>query len=711
MDCRFAFRGRWVSVKRLLARRVSVGFVLATVAIGLALASPLLAQARHTAWFPARTGTPAVDATQPTFNPAGGTYYNSRRITITFSVAGAKIHYTTNGTDPTASSPLYSSPISITTTTTLKARALVGTSSWSAVRTAVYNIRYSPPSFSPSPGTYNTAKVVKMAHATVGAKVYYTTNGTLPTISSNLYTSGITVNTTTTFTARALIGGTIWSPQKTATYNIRYSAPYFTPSGGTYTTPKSMTMTHNVPGAVIYYTTDGSEPTTASRLYSSRIYINQTTTLKARALILGTMWGSTKTATYTINLPKPIFSLSGGTYYGSKRVVMTFPPNTGFVSIYYTTDGSEPTTASNLYTVSVGIDTTMTLRARARINSAAWSAETSATYRIRYYAPRFSSYGGTYTSTKYVTMTPANTGSSIYYTLDGHEPTSGDRRYTTAVLVAGTLTLKARELVHGSVWSPMTTASFTLNLPAPTFTPGGGTYWGARGVKIEYGSMPGGSHIYYTTDGSFPTRDSHLYTFGSMVGITTTTTLKARAFVADTTWGDVKTATYNIRHYPPTISPSGGTYSTVQTVTVTPRTSGVVYYTTDGSLPTTASTQYCQRLVIDESVTLTARGLIDGSVWTPANIQTYTINLPAPAISPSGGSYPPGKVVTISSTIPGAQIYYTMNGSEPTTESALYTDALTLTSSVTIRARALVNGHAWSATKVAPITIQGVTPV
>ena len=59
----------------------------------------------------------------PTFAPVGGAYVDSVDVTINCSNSGATIHYTTNGVNPTVSDPVYSSPINISSTTTLKAKA------------------------------------------------------------------------------------------------------------------------------------------------------------------------------------------------------------------------------------------------------------------------------------------------------------------------------------------------------------------------------------------------------------------------------------------------------------------------------------------------------------------------------------------------------------------------------------------------------------
>jgi len=68
-------------------------------------------------------GEPATVAT-PVFSPAAGTYGAVQNVTITCATAGAAIHYTIDGTTPTASSPTYTAAVPVTTTaTTIKAMA------------------------------------------------------------------------------------------------------------------------------------------------------------------------------------------------------------------------------------------------------------------------------------------------------------------------------------------------------------------------------------------------------------------------------------------------------------------------------------------------------------------------------------------------------------------------------------------------------------
>ena len=78
------------------------------------------------------------------------------------------------------------------------------------------------------------------------------------------------------------------------------STPVFTPaSGTTFTASQKITITCATEGAAIYYTTDGTEPTTASTLYNGAFNITATTTIKAIAVKEGMADSAAATASYT----------------------------------------------------------------------------------------------------------------------------------------------------------------------------------------------------------------------------------------------------------------------------------------------------------------------------------------------------------------------------------------------------------------------------
>lgn len=83
-------------------------------------------------------GTPTCAT--PSFSPAGGTYASAQNVTISTTTEGAAIHYTLDGTEPTAESAAYTGAISVSETTTIKAIATADGYYNSSVATATYTI-------------------------------------------------------------------------------------------------------------------------------------------------------------------------------------------------------------------------------------------------------------------------------------------------------------------------------------------------------------------------------------------------------------------------------------------------------------------------------------------------------------------------------------------------------------------------------------------
>ncbi|HXB01788.1 MAG TPA: chitobiase/beta-hexosaminidase C-terminal domain-containing protein [Opitutaceae bacterium] len=634
----------------------------------------------------------------PVFAPAPGTYRTAQSVNIT-SAGAILIYYTTDGSTPTIASTLYTGPVSIAATAKLSAIGVAAAGS-SPVTSGTYTILPpSAPVFTPAPGTYPTAQPVSITSANA-THIYYTTNGSTPTTASTLYTGSIFISATTTLNAIG-VDGAGSSPVTSGTYTIvPPSAPVFTPAPGTYPTAQLVSIT-SANSTLIYYTTDGTTPTTASTLYTGTILISTTTTLSAIGVDAASLSPVTS-GTYTILPPTaPVFSPAPGTYSAAQSVSIT---STAATSIYYTTNGTTPTTASILYTGPVSITATTTLRA-IDVDAAGSSSVTSGTYTILSpSAPVFTPVPGTYPTAQSVSITSAN-ATSIYYTTNGTMPTMVSTLYTGPVSIAATTTLRAIGIdAAGS--SPVTSGTYTILPPpsAPVFSPAPSTYSAAQSVSI---TSAGATSIYYTTNGTTPTTSSTLY--AGPVSISTTTTLRA---IGVNTSGSsaVTSGIYTILPPPtaPVFSPVPGTYSAAQSVSITSAGATSIYYTTNGTTPTTASTLYTGAISISTTTTLSAIG-VNANGSSPVTSGTYTIAPPsAPVFSPVPGTYSTAQSVSITSA--GAtSIYYTTNGSTPTTASTLYTGPISISTTTTLRAIG-VNAAGSSPVTSGTYTIGSTTP-
>jgi hypothetical protein len=291
-------------------------------------------------------------------------------------------------------------------------------------------------------------------------------------------------------------------------------APIALPTAGVYTLPQAVTLTTTTQGADIFYTTDGTEPTSASTLYSAPILFSSSLTIKATAIKSGYNNSPVSSFDYAIGLalPDPTFSPPAGSYGPAQSVTLSSPyaPD----AIYYTTDGSTPTTSSPVYTGPIAVSTTKTIKAFATKAGWADSGVASAAYVINgaVSAPAFSIAGGSYGPAQTVSLSSSTAGALIYYTLNNSTPTQSATQYTGPIYVSTNQTIKAIAIKQDFIDSVISTASYVINgaVASPTFSVAPGSYGPQQTVALS--TSTAGASIYYTTNGATPTTSSTPYT-------------------------------------------------------------------------------------------------------------------------------------------------------------------------------------------------------
>lgn len=148
-----------------------------------------------------------------------------------------------------------------------------------------------------------------------------------------------------------------------------------------------------------------------------------------------------------------------------------------------------------------------------------------------------------------------------------------------------------------------------------------------------------------------------------------------------------------------------GTYNEVQEVALSSETGGTIYYTTDGTDPTTSSTKYTEPILLQDEGTTEIRAIAVNKNDIPSVVSSgeYTIEFPianAPAVTPATGQYDEPVQITI--TVPdGYTAYYTMDGTTPTAESEKYTGPVNMPQNQrTIFSAVLINNQNGKATAV-----------
>jgi uncharacterized protein YjdB len=249
----------------------------------------------------------------------------------------------------------------------------------------------------------------------------------------------------------------------------KLTAPTITLAGGTYKTAQSTTITTDVVGGQIYYTTDGADPTAGTgTLYSSAVAINNGMTLKA-AVKLGSDWGYVSEATYVIKPDAPTFGTEAGNFYDDFNLTMTADDG---LTIRYTTDGNEPTSSSTAYTTGVAITGTTTVKAKAfdAYNNASDMVSATYTKIKRDQELAFANTSYIVNLDKTITVTAAHSAGDGAVTYSSANEAIATVNETTGVITPvaeGTVTITATAAETTGYYEK--TATYTLNVyPAGT---------------------------------------------------------------------------------------------------------------------------------------------------------------------------------------------------------------------------------------------------
>jgi hypothetical protein len=198
----------------------------------------------------------------PMIYPEAGTYSAALDVTMSTTTSGATIRYTTDGSTPTPSSgTVYSAPVHIADSLTLKAIACRSGWTTSSVTSAQYTIAplVTAPAFSPVPGTYTDPQDITISTPTPGATIRYTVDGTTPTETNGaVYSAPVHLTGSLTLKAVAYLAGWTTSYVTSGQYAIGplVAAPSFNPVPGAYLDPQDVTISTTTSGAAIRYTTE-----------------------------------------------------------------------------------------------------------------------------------------------------------------------------------------------------------------------------------------------------------------------------------------------------------------------------------------------------------------------------------------------------------------------------------------------------------------------
>ena len=509
-------------------------------------------------------------------------------------------------------------------------------------------------------------------------------------------------------------------------------APTFSPAAGTYTAVQSVELSCATDGAAIYYTTDGSVPTASSTPYSSAISVGEDMTIKAIA-IKNDKSSSLATAAYTINLPenpetsktwdlsidetasasadeltwtatyvdmsyaKAEASSNANNYYPGtsgqsytstrfyKNGVITITPNNKQITTIVftaTTSGYATTLANSTWTnataAASGTTVTVTASGIGAVSATIGNTCGFTAVKVNYtaidpsipVAPTFTPAAGTYTSVQSVELSCATDGAAIYYTIDGSTPTSASTLYSGAISVEADMTIKAIAIKDAKS-GPVATAAYVINLPVDESTT---KTWD---LSINETASASADELTWTA------------TYVGMSYAKAEASSPANNYYPGTS-GQSYTSTRFYKNGVLTITPNT---KQITTIVFTATTAG--YATTLGE----SSWENATADVNDKTVTVTASGAgaVSVTIGNTCGFTAVTVNyitldpsIPvAPTFTPAAGTYSSVQSVTLACETTGAAIYYTTDGSTPTSESTLYSSAISVGVNMTIKAIAI----------------------
>ena len=424
---------------------------------------------------------------------------------------------------------------------------------------------------------------VTLADATPNAAVYYTTDGTPATTASTLYTGALSVMSNQTINAVASAAGSAMSYQSSGTYVQSVTAtPTFSLPAVAYPGPQMVTINDATSGATIYYTTDGTAPNTNSSFFAAPISVGATETLNAFAVAPGRAASNIASTSYTINSPSTIqvnegagfastngLSLVGATTLANNALQLTSATGGAQVaSSWYGSPVNVQAFVTDFYfqeTSAVGSGFTFTLQ---NSPAGAQAIGGSANGGLGYQGIASS------VAVKFDLYDDAGEGiDSTGFYANGTSPT-----LPAIDLSASGINLHASDILHAHITYDGTTLTLTLidTVTNVSFT---------TSAAIDIPAAVGGVAAY--------------------AGFTGSTTTGAAATQAILNWTYVANSATPPLAATPTFAPAAGKYTSAQSVTISDAVSGAtIYYTTDGTVPTKASTVYAGPITVSANQTI-----------------------------------------------------------------------------------------------------------
>ena len=667
----------------------------------------------------------------PTFTPAEGTYTEAQNVTIACETEGATIYYTLDGTDPTDESTVYAEPIAIAATTTVKAFAIKEGMNDSEIATALYTIEEPATPTAYTLITNNVALVPGDKYLVVGVK------------SDTIFKALGKQNTNN----RAAVA-------VTPVENVISIVPATTNEGGVFELTLGQdstgywTLYDAVNAGYLYAAGTGSAnnlkyqaTNDAKGQWTIEVADSGVATIKAPASGTTRNWiryndnsgvfscyGSGQLDVYLYkagDIPQPTYytvSVAEGITNGTVTVNPESATEGATITVTATpAQGYELATLTYTYgetTNNIDPTTMQFVMPAANVMVNATFAEMASVA-----TPTFTPAAGTYITTQYVTLACETEDATIYYTLDGTDPTIESTVYADSITISATTTVKAFAVKEGLNNSEIASATYTI-VPVMTI---------AEAKALENNAMALVQAVVTFIDGR------NVYVQDATAGIDlylNSNTVPTTLAIGDMVMAYGKKTVYN--GLTELTSINGGNENVFRVISTGNELPAPVVKTIAEILADEAGDKLLQssRVQIVEAIIGTinlngntsitqgensvniykipaVEGLLANDIVTVTSVVArYNGNLQlrvayasdvtfehpvvqtvaTPTFAPEAGTYYEAQNVTITCETEGATIYYTLDGTDPTVESAVYSTPIAIAETTTVKAFAVKEG-------------------
>ncbi len=518
-----------------------------------------------------------------------------------------------------------------------------------------------------------------------GGVIYYTIDGTTPTPESETYKSPVPMrkNSAIRFFAVDSAGNAEKVHQEVYTINLDSTRPVTLaePSGGLFRGPVEVSLSSEK-GTTVYYTLDGSRPSTRSSKYTKPVQFVRSGVLRFFAVDNAGNKEGVREESYIIDSQPPRVSAepAAGTFADAVKVTLRSSEKG---TIRYEVGGGDATMGSSLYRAPLNISETSTLSFFAVDRAGNKSPVMTNEYIIDRTAPEAISRppGGRYSGrirVKIESSEPAD----IFYTLDGSTPSEISTPYHGPITINSNTTLSYIAIDKvGNKGEPGRQRYILDSSPPKTRAePPGGTFSGEVTVALV---SEEGAVVHYTLDGISPSEASPVYK--SPIRLVKDTQLKFYGTDNSGNREDVHVEKYSFDTTPPstTADPPPGYYSRPISVNLTSEKGGKIFIRREGQKDFTL---FSRPLVIDKTEKLSFYTIDDAGNREASQVAEFIIDTDPPLTVPypAPGQYSPPVTLELISE-KGARIHYTLDGSQPSNNSPVYSMPLSLKDNVTVK--------------------------